>query len=240
MPNEEEVEGSTFRPNDFGIGRLFLLVSDAVIVANARTERIVLWNRAARDMFGYTEEEALGLPLHTLVPQPLRHLHREGIARYQRTGSGQLLERAEPVELTALRKDRREIAIDLTLTRIPQVSETGDRFALAIVRDVSARKAAEVARRKLEEASAERRRAFELNDTIVQGLAAAKLALESGHHEEGLSSVAETLRRAQNLVSRILNQIEDAEGPIRPGDLVPGRFPERGAEPPSGTDTGGG
>jgi PAS domain-containing protein len=37
---------------DFGIGRLFGHIRDAVIVGDARTGRIVLWNPAAEALFG--------------------------------------------------------------------------------------------------------------------------------------------------------------------------------------------
>src|SRR5687767_6516670 len=57
----------TPRPKDFGIGRLFEHVKDAVVVADAATERILLWNQGAHEMFGYEEEEALAMPLHRLV-----------------------------------------------------------------------------------------------------------------------------------------------------------------------------
>ncbi len=46
--------GFSVRPQDLGIGKLFENVRDAVIVANAETGRIVLWNRAAAEVFGYS------------------------------------------------------------------------------------------------------------------------------------------------------------------------------------------
>ena len=51
----------TVRPQDLGIGRLFEEVSDAVIVADATTGRIVLWNQVATCIFGYSPAEALEL-----------------------------------------------------------------------------------------------------------------------------------------------------------------------------------
>ena len=73
------------RLEDLGIGELFERVGDAVVVAEAGTQRIVLWNPAAEDVFGYSASEALGgLRVEALVPEALKARHREGIARYAR------------------------------------------------------------------------------------------------------------------------------------------------------------
>ncbi len=65
------------RPQDLGIGRLFERVRDAVIVADAWEGRIVLWNPAAEEVFGYRTGEALaGLDVEALVPGELKGRHR--------------------------------------------------------------------------------------------------------------------------------------------------------------------
>jgi PAS domain S-box-containing protein len=78
----------TVRPQDLGIGRLFERIRDAVIVADAQTQQIVLWNSAAARMFGYSSSEALKLRVEALVPESLRAQHRAGMARYAQTGHG--------------------------------------------------------------------------------------------------------------------------------------------------------
>ena len=204
----------------FGIGRLFKLVHDGVVVADAAEEKIVLWNDCAGAIFGYTEEEARALPLHALVPEVLRDAHRSGIAKYQASGEGNLIGSGHPVELVGLRKDGSEVPIELTLTKIPETSDDGHRFALAIIRDLTDRKEAEEARSRRREEDFQRRQALQLNDTIVQGLAVAKLSLERGDVELGLRAVVETLRTAQATVGRILEQLEERHGPMKAGDLV--------------------
>jgi hypothetical protein len=61
------------------------------------------------------------------------------------------------------------------------------------------------------------RRALELNDAVVQGLAAAQYALEVGQTDRGAEAVESTLERARDLMDRQLGLHGD--DPVRPGDL---------------------
>ncbi len=92
----------TVRPQDLGIGQLFEEIRDAVIVAEASTGRIVLWNRAATQIFGYSPSEALGLRIEALVPERLR----AQISRYRETEHG-VYDSRRLVELPAVRKGGR-------------------------------------------------------------------------------------------------------------------------------------
>lgn len=196
---------------DLGIGRLFQHVRDAIIVADAYTEEIVAWNEAATDILGYTVEEAKQLPLHSLVPEDLRSAHRTGIARYQETGHGNLLDSGSPVELVALHKDGHKVPIELTLTAIPDTFKDGHRFAMAIMRDVTERKRAEETALQLRAAQIRQQQALELNDTVVQGLAVAKMALEMGEGDKGLEAVTASLKTIKKLVAALLADIERTE-----------------------------
>src|SRR5918997_2189092 len=93
-----------FRPQDLGIGHLFEPMRDAVIVADAQTGRIVLWNPAATEIFGYSVSEALEMDVEELVPERLRERHRAGLARYRETGHGPYIDSSELLELPAVRK----------------------------------------------------------------------------------------------------------------------------------------
>lgn len=123
---------------EFGFGSLFAAIRDAVVVANAHTGRIVLWNPAAAELFGYTPDEAIGNLVEMLVPDDLKPLHREGLDRYSRTGEGHLIDQSEPVELPAVHKDGHTLHVELSLGSAP--ARLGERYAVAILRDISQRK----------------------------------------------------------------------------------------------------
>lgn len=65
---------------------------------------------------------------------------------------------------------------------------------------------AEEHRLALEAAAQRQRDATEVNDTLVQGMAAAKWALESGRLEAGLKTLDDTLRQGHDLVSQLLRE----------------------------------
>jgi protein-histidine pros-kinase len=125
-------------PEDFGVGRLFWAIRDAVIVADAGSGAIVLWNPAAETLFGYAPEEVIGRPIELLVPAPFKDRHRAGLARYLTTGHGALIDSGAPVELLARRKDGTQVAIELSLTPLPDIDIPGT-FVLALIRDAAGR-----------------------------------------------------------------------------------------------------
>jgi PAS domain S-box-containing protein len=138
-------------PQDLGIGSLFGRIQDAVIVAVAKTQRIVLWNPAATNIFGYSASEALELRVEDLVPEYLKDQHRRGIAHYAETGHGPYIESHRPLELPAIRKGGKEVYVELSLSSIGPEGEidTNERFVLAIIRDITERKRMEEEVRQL-------------------------------------------------------------------------------------------
>ena len=140
-------------PHDLGMGRLFESVRDAVIVADADTGGMVLWNPAAEEIFGYSAAEAIGMSVEELVPARLKALHRAGMAGYRDTGHGQYVDSNTVLALPAVRKGGGEIRVELTLSPIEVASgpAEGGRFVLAIVRDATDREHAEEALRAGEE-----------------------------------------------------------------------------------------
>jgi PAS domain S-box-containing protein len=141
------------RPRDLGIGKLFERIRDAAIVADAKSQRIFLWNHAATNIFGYSTSEAVELRVEDLVPEHLKDRHQAGIARYAETGHGTYIESPTLLELPALRKGGEEIYIELSLSPVGVVdhADGNERYVLAIVRDITARKRAEEEIRRINE-----------------------------------------------------------------------------------------
>ena len=132
------------RPEDVGIGKLFGSVRDGVILADTRSDQIVLWNEAAGEIFGYSASEVIGLPVDVLVPEHLKDRHRAGMAHYGMTGHGYYVDSRETLRLPAATKSGEQIWIELSLSPIRNVPELDDRrFVLAIIRDITERKRAE-------------------------------------------------------------------------------------------------
>lgn len=205
----------TPRPQDFGIGRLFEHIKDAVVVADAVSERILLWNRGAHDMFGYEEEEALAMPLHRLVGPSLVEPHRAGLARYAESGQGKIVDSGKALEVEAVRKDGSSFIVELTLSSIPDAMPSGARAVMALIRDASDRKAAQSWR----EAERNQQQALELNDSVVQDLVVAKAHFELGDPDAALAAVDKALRTAQSMVSHLMEERQGLFG-LNPGDFV--------------------
>ncbi len=78
-----------------------------------------------------------------------------------------------------------------------------------LVGDASDRLAAADAQRRALEAAAQRHRdAVEVNDTLVQGMAAARWAFEGGRHDAGLRTLEETLALGHELVTKLLRDAD--------------------------------
>jgi PAS domain S-box-containing protein len=125
-----------------GIGRLFESIRDAVVVAEADTGRIVLWNPAATEIFGYSPTEALELHVDDLVPDRLKAQHQAGLDHYRETGHGAYVDSGVLLDLPAVRKTGEEIRIEMSLAPVNPTDDAtvGGRLALAIIRDTTERK----------------------------------------------------------------------------------------------------
>ena len=111
--------------------------TDSIVLAD-HNGRILSWNRAAAQLFGYTDEEILGQSLSILMPPRHRAAHERGLARVRDTGESRLIGRL--VELEGLRKDGSEFPLELSLAMWKSDDAV---FYSGIIRDITQRRRAE-------------------------------------------------------------------------------------------------
>ncbi len=98
-----------------------------------------------------------------------------------------------------------ELYPDTELRRALIYGVVGTLVGLAVQETVAGLKA-ERAARKRAEAELTRRRAYELNDDVVQDLAVAKLSLEVGHTTEGLAALDRALESGKRIISDMVRE----------------------------------
>ena len=107
------------------------ILPDAAIVAD-RHVKIVMANPEAFTMFGYQPDELIGQDLNVLLPERFRKRHNTHFLNYLenpvkcRMGEG--------YDLFGLRKDGREVDVDIALA---PVNLHNEQMVLAIIRDIS-------------------------------------------------------------------------------------------------------
>lgn len=117
--------------------------TDAVVTIG-EDSTILLLNPAISKIFGYAPSELIGQSLTTLMPEPLRQRHEDGIGRYLRGGRRRLDWRA--VELKGRRKNGEDFPIEVSFG---EVIREGRRTFTGFIRDITERKQAEEARAAL-------------------------------------------------------------------------------------------
>jgi len=118
---------------------------DCIIVMD-HEGRVVEFNEAAQETFGYDQADVIGQTLAELIiPPAARSEHRAGLARYLETGEGPLLGRR--LEVMGMRSDGTEFPCELAVNR---VDSSGDALFTAYLRDTTDRVLEEERRQGLE------------------------------------------------------------------------------------------
>ncbi|RLF66779.1 MAG: hypothetical protein DRN57_06410 [Thermoplasmata archaeon] len=111
---------------------------DAIIMID-NEGRIIFWNPSAERIFGYTEAEILGKDLHqTIAPSRYHGAFMKAFPRFMETGEGKAI--GKVLDMEALRKDGKEITIQLALSAL----KLNNRWhGVGTVRDITDKKKGE-------------------------------------------------------------------------------------------------
>ena len=116
------------------VGHVIEAAMDPIVTIDAE-QRIVVFNAAAEQAFGWRRDRVLGQPLDVLIPQRYRDAHRRDVDRFGRTGATSRRMGAQSV-LWALRASGEEFPIEASIS---QHVDQDRRFYTVILRDVSTR-----------------------------------------------------------------------------------------------------
>jgi len=178
---------------------------DAVITMDGEGV-IRSWSPQAERMFGWPASEAIGRTLSaTIIPPQYRDAHERGLAHFLATGEGPVLNRR--LEITGLRRDGREIPVELTIT---PVRLEGAWLFSAFVRDISERHLLESQLRQAQKMEAVGRLAggiaHDFNNLLTAVLGSAELVLEtlpaSAPEREDVEEIRKAARRAGRNAAR--------------------------------------
>jgi PAS domain S-box-containing protein len=135
---EQKAAETALRESEEKIRMITASANDAIMMMDHKGN-ISYWNKAAEQMFGYTEEEVIGKDLHALlVPERFHADFSKGFEGFKETGQGAAL--GKTLELAAVGKDGKEFPVGLSLSA---VELKGRWNAIGLIRDITERKAAE-------------------------------------------------------------------------------------------------
>lgn len=194
----------------------FLRITTDAVVAIDPEQRIVLFNRSAEVIFGYTAEEALGQDLDLLIPTRAIAIHRIHIHDFAAAPESTRF-MAERQEIAGRRRDGSEFPAEASIAKILRDGET---YFLVFLRDITRRKGLEQARRTavLEE---RQKLARELHDSVSQVLYSIGLGLRTAREllKQDPEKAVEPLDYCISLVETGLTEMRALIFELRPEAL---------------------
>jgi two-component system sensor kinase FixL len=115
---------------------------DAIVVID-RNAAIRSVNPATEQIFGYSAGELIGRDINILMPEPYAGEHDGYLANYLRTGTKKIIGIGR--EVAGRRKDGSVFPMDLS---VGEAKAEGELFFVGIIRDISERKAVELAQQE--------------------------------------------------------------------------------------------
>ena len=175
--------------------------SDDAIVSKTLDGRITSWNKGAERLFGYTAREAIGQPIHLIVPPEGREEEARILDRLRHGES------IDHLEVARVRKDGKRVDVEVT------ISPVHDRHGSVIgasktARDITARKEWETRQQEAD------RRKDEFLATLAHELRNPLAPISSGLHilktAAGDSQAAQAAREVmERQVAQMVRLVDD-------------------------------
>lgn len=163
---------------------------DGIVVIDDKG-KVMLFNKAAERLFGYTPDEVLGRNVELLMPEPYRSQHDAYMAHYLDTGEAQIIGIGREVE--ARRKDGSTFPMYLS---VGEGWLGGKRIFLGLIHDLTARKSDE-------------RRLQEMHNELLHALRLTALGQLTSALAHELNQPLTAVMNYLNAGRRILNSSDD-------------------------------
>ena len=199
---------------------------DAIVVVDA-TQRIVLYNNAAQQIFQHARADILGQPLSVLIPARFRAAHTGHVTRFGQTGETSRRMGAHMV-LRGLRANGEEFPVEASISHS---GDGADEIYTAILRDVTERVRGDEALRRSKEELRElaalaqsvreqekSRIARELHDELGQSLTALKMDVIALRREVPADSkgMSERIARIEAMLNQTVAATRRISADLRP------------------------
>ena len=181
------------------------------IISKSLAGIITSWNPGAEKMFGYTADEAIGKPMHLVIPPDLASEEVDILARVSR---GEKVDNFETI-----RRHKNGQLIDIAVSISPIWDDGGSIIgASKVAQDVTERKRADAKRVQLEEQLRESQKmeaigtlaggiAHDFNNIIASILGNTELASEDAANNPLVLESVDEIRKAGNRARKLVQQI---------------------------------
>jgi PAS domain S-box-containing protein len=122
------------------LGAIIGSAMDAIITIDDQ-QRVVVFNRAAEQIFGISSADAIGQRLDRFIPQRFQAAHHQHVQNFGQTGTT-TRSMYRPGTLFGLKADGSEFPIEATIS---QTDSRGKKLYTVILRDITERRATEAA-----------------------------------------------------------------------------------------------
>lgn len=139
---EKNILLSSFNNHNFQLADIFNLANEAIVLID-KTHNIILLNKSAESILGYTEQEVLGKPLNTLISMDALTQQKTGTKLGESPVTFKLMTRQYPMYLK--RKNGESFPAELSISSLDEPSEI---YAI-VVRDISKRTQSQIERDNL-------------------------------------------------------------------------------------------
>ena len=175
---------------------------DAIVVIDARGQ-ILTFNRAAERMFGHAAADVVGKNVNVLMGEPYRGEHDGYMARYLATGEAHIIGKGREVE--GRRANGESFPVSLA---VGEAAGSDQRRFVGIIRDLSAKRAAEQRARSLEH------RLAHVGRFNLMGEMAAGIAHEINQPLSAIATYAQAAKRVLQKPDVDVGLLQDIYGKI--------------------------